>query len=448
MTTRLSNVHPSDTTKWPQGLGTFDIGAANEGSKILMYNETPLNLQLDFLNGSTDTLHAWEANFWPLDGDTKQVQWQIDADSLNVSTPPINAVFLTLYGSNEPIHGQYPMALVRQASVGNAGGIATSSVQTLSNENNPPTPILIIDIGNTSHTQLITIYNDGSFSYSVNISGTNHTLMQGSIANLLQLGMLGDLTQILGNLKVAGTFESVGTATHDGAATVTGVLTATAAAGSIVSQANVLNGGANLPAGRLGFAADGDILDGNSTVATYLKSRNSGGSIFLQSPGGTNIALFTSAGERINGGKWGVAADGDILDGSASTQTYIKTRSGGTVDGQGIIFQVPNGTEVAALTQGVTSSGARGNNGQLTVDQINFVTNEIRGVNTGHLSIAGNSAVTVNHGLDGSPAAVLLTTDQATSSGTNSAYSYTSTQFTAFNGAPTTTLDYRWWAYR
>ena len=71
----------------------------------------------------------------------------------------------------------------------------------------------------------------------------------------------------------------------------------------------------------------------------------------------------------------------------------------------------------------------------------------ITAINTGTVSVGATSTVVVNHGLGGTPAAVLVTTDQALSSGTNSAHSYTSTQFSLFNGAGAT-LVYRWVAYR
>src|SRR5438270_9585100 len=109
---RLPNVHPSDITLWPNGRGTFQIGSAGVSPKILMYNETPLNIDIDFLNGNTDVLHAWEARWWVLDGEVGEIEWAIDADSLNVTTPPVDAVFLTLYESGEKVEGQYPMALV------------------------------------------------------------------------------------------------------------------------------------------------------------------------------------------------------------------------------------------------------------------------------------------------------------------------------------------------
>src|SRR3989440_9773999 len=112
---RLPNTYPDDITKYPTKHGTFSIGSADEGSKVLFYNETPVNLDLDFYNGSTDVLHAWEANFWKLDGEVGDITWAIDIDSLNVVNPPINAVFATIFNPNETLNDKaYPMPLIRQ----------------------------------------------------------------------------------------------------------------------------------------------------------------------------------------------------------------------------------------------------------------------------------------------------------------------------------------------
>lgn len=134
--------------------------------------------------------------------------------------------------------------------------------------------------------------------------GTNYTVMAFDATTAEQLNILdgtaGELANIKSNTKVNGTFEATGAATMDSSLVVTGALTATNAS-SVVSQANTLNGGANLPAGRLGISSDGDILDANSATATFLKSRNSGGVIVCQIPNGTEIARVNSAGILMNG---------------------------------------------------------------------------------------------------------------------------------------------------
>lgn len=201
---RLPNVHPSDTSTWPNKIGTFDVGAANEGSKILIYNQTPLNIDLDFLNGSTDVIHAWEANWWRLDGDTKQIEWMIDADSLTVNPPPVDAVFLTLYQANENVPGTYPVSLLYQTSI---GGTVSTSGNSLSNEGNPINTE-VIDIGPTGLPKMLDLFND-HFIWSVVIGGVAHQVLRGQASGIpLQVGQANDVTEILGQLQIDQAFTT------------------------------------------------------------------------------------------------------------------------------------------------------------------------------------------------------------------------------------------------
>lgn len=198
---RLPNVNPSDTTKYPNGIGNLAIGAVNKNSKILLYNMSPLNIDLDFFDGNTDVIHAWEANYWVLSGETPDIEFQIDADSLNVSNPPISRLFMTLYGANEIVPGTYPMSIMHQTTVGNQGGV-TSSVGTLSQETNAA-GFETVDIGTSTNNKLIDIFNDGHFIWSVLQGAAAHQIMKGqSAGNPLQLGQAGDIVEMLGKLLI------------------------------------------------------------------------------------------------------------------------------------------------------------------------------------------------------------------------------------------------------
>jgi hypothetical protein len=59
------------------------------------------------------------------------------------------------------------------------------------------------DIGDTNFAQLYTLNNDGSCSWSVDRSGVKHQVLKTqAAANSLQLGQSGDVSEILGQLKV------------------------------------------------------------------------------------------------------------------------------------------------------------------------------------------------------------------------------------------------------
>lgn len=195
---RLPNTYPGDKVKWPNSRGTISIGAADAGSKVLFYNETPVNLDLDFYNGDTDVLHAWEANFWYLDGETADITWAIDVDSLNVVNPPINAVFSTIYNPEERLNDKaYPMPLIRQ--IGGQQAIV-SSASTVVNDGNALLQVIEATLQGHGSSDVI-INNDGSF-----------TLKGAGL-----LAAVGILIHILGNLTVDGTLTQTGAASFNAA---------------------------------------------------------------------------------------------------------------------------------------------------------------------------------------------------------------------------------------
>lgn len=155
-------------------------------------------------------------------------------------------------------------------------------------------------------------------------------------------------------------------------------------------------------------------VTGASTLTGAVIATNAANTIAASSlQGGANLPL----------GQLGVSGAGDILDASGNA-VYLKAASS-------IHLQIPNGTDVAILD----------NSGTLTLTKVAFHTGGIKDLNQGTISASG----TVNHGLSGSPSAVLMTPSSGSSTWTFGASSYTSTQFTAtLNSALTT----RWVAYR
>jgi hypothetical protein len=273
---RLPNVHPTNTVLYPNGIGMFAVGAANEGSKILLYNASPLSFQLDFLNGQTDTLHPWEANPWTLDGDTKQIQWTIDTDSLNVSTPPITTIFLTLYGAQEKLTGTYPVSLPYQTSLG--GGQTSTNVTSTNNA--------IVNDGNTAGTSIIEttvvgkasttiLTNDGILNLMTLIAGTLQQLIKTqAVGNPLLLGLATTITEVLGNLLVDGTLTVTGNSTLGGT-TGLGIVTCggglTMNGGSITLNGHTvigpmtLTGGLSLTSGDVTFGGHNALTVGQLT---------------------------------------------------------------------------------------------------------------------------------------------------------------------------------------
>lgn len=175
----------------------------NEPAHLRLFNDSGSTLKIRSDNGSLqDYVPAGAWPTYPIDASIAKIYFNVIGI---LPSPPVQLLMPTYY---EPFEEVPPTPTLGNSPVGIGGNVTTSSVQSLSNEDSPPTPVLIIDIGNTSHTQLITIYNDGSFSWSVFVGAVKHTLMQGSIANLLQLGMSGDTVNVLGALVVATTLAA------------------------------------------------------------------------------------------------------------------------------------------------------------------------------------------------------------------------------------------------
>ena len=143
--------------------------------------------------------------------------------------------------------------------------------------------------------------------------------------------------------------------------------------------------------------------------------------------------LTVTSDTLLSNGKLGTAATGDIIDASGA-DTSLKVR-GAT---NAIHLQAPAGTDVAtfAYNQITFNQGLQMANGHI----IQFNIGQIKDLNNG----TANSG-TINHGLTGTPAAVLCVCDTASSSATVGAYSYTSTQFGMTIGGA---LNGRWVAYR
>lgn len=112
------------------------------------------------------------------------------------------SLLTTVYNTGETPSITTPQPLVRQTFIPNTVG---TQVATLSNESNSSVT-LIIDIGQTGNAQLITINSDGSGSWSVLRAGVAHkifTINSGGVSPL-QIGQVGDSSEVLGKLFVDG----------------------------------------------------------------------------------------------------------------------------------------------------------------------------------------------------------------------------------------------------
>lgn len=190
----VGQIFKIDTAQVAQMTGGFYTNPSQIGT-VRIYNESGCGFRTVTKGGnsySADLIGGGVLDV-PVSPGTSEIDLTVQYILPNA---PVKILMPTFYAANEPLPAA---SMLGNSPIGISGSVATSSVQTLSNETSPPTPVLVIDVGNTINADLITIYNDGTFSWSV----AGHTLLQGSIANLLQLGKAGDITSVLGKLNVA-----------------------------------------------------------------------------------------------------------------------------------------------------------------------------------------------------------------------------------------------------
>jgi hypothetical protein len=118
--------------------------------------------------------------------------------------PPVSLLTPVYYSPGEEIPSGYTLG---NSPIGIGGTVQTSSVQTLSNEGG--TSGLVIDIGDATFPQLLTIFQDGHALWSVDQTGTKHQAIKINASGTpLQLGQAADVTEILGILQPDGNINA------------------------------------------------------------------------------------------------------------------------------------------------------------------------------------------------------------------------------------------------
>lgn len=241
---------------------------------LRLYNESGAGLDIVFSNGHGETVPAGAWPMFEIEPETQTFTWMI---TYVLPNAPVATMKMVYYF---PYEGVPPTPALGNSPIGITGGVSTSSVQTLSNENNPANQ-LVIDVGDTGNVNLYTLYTDGHALWKVDASGVLHQVFKvNTAANFLQLGQAGDITEVLGALKVDQGLEIVGAVTADVTELITGVLTAPGAniLGAIgvlthilgtltVDQASTLTGVVTAPAANiLGTAGNLQHILGTLTV--------------------------------------------------------------------------------------------------------------------------------------------------------------------------------------
>jgi hypothetical protein len=412
----------------------INVGSADSGQKILLSNMSNNNLVLQFGDGSSDILHAGQANYWVLENICPQIEWSI-ASTLNLLNIPCVLCTAVLYNAHEPITGVYPCDVAYFTSIGNPLGVSTNVTSTSSalvNDGNTAGTVFIESTVTGQSNSSLTVTNDGMLTLKTVIGGVlAQQIKTQATGNGLLLGNAGTGTEVVGSLIV------------DQNATITGWISGT-------MKSNLYEDG-------LGNS----ILAITAGATTRLQAPTT---VAIQVPVGSSIATFNSTGASItgsiivsgshstDGGAISSNGSGALTVGSLITNVLNDTGGNGVlsitagtttrVQSPGTVaIQIPAGTNVMTMNatgvnviQPITTNGAF--LGAMSVGS----TDVIHGFK--HGSVSGTSG-TVTHGLGATPFWVGLIVDSGSATDAVATGNYTST---TFDWKCSVSATHRWFA--
>ena len=314
---------------------------------VRLHNNSKFGLYIAFQQeGHSDHLDPGAWRTYDLIPGESGVNWQVEA--IMNATAPIAILSATYYAPGENVDDP--------GTLGNSpiGGTAITTGQTLSNEGNPSN-LLVIDMGDVTFNQLVTIYNDGHSVWAVDQAGVKHQVFKiQTTGNPLQLGQAGDTTDVLGTLTaVAVKCNSFRDNTNGNLA-----LDLSAGTGAVtLPQLATLSLGASLPnnialQSLSAAAAAFNLLSVDASNKTHLRSGAVGAEVNFQDSAGTMLGWFNSGGGGVQAGKFQ----------AAGTNGGITLVVGGISRISVISFTTANGTTAAiAHNLGTTPDAIFGN---------------------------------------------------------------------------------------
>lgn len=223
------------------------------GGSIVLINKSPYELWVTFESRDTMDVPAWTARLYQTCERVTAVTWQYAQGwtPSGQSGAPSSLVSLELYGPQEKVPENYPVALTRLVSVGNQ--LSTTGSTSMKNDGQAPGTSLIEATPSDQAASAIQINNDGSGLWKILSAGALRTLLNIVRGNAttgkasIQLGDNGDTT-------ITTFYGTVGAGSAVPASTVAGDLT-----GATLPTANIDAGA--LPAGVTiaGSQVTGDI---------------------------------------------------------------------------------------------------------------------------------------------------------------------------------------------
>lgn len=268
------------------------------GGAVVIINKSAYELWLSFDSRDVMDVPAWTARLYKTCERVAQVTWAYAngwTPSGQTSGAPSSLVSLELYGPQEQVPENYPVALTRLVSVGNQ--VSTSSGASMKNDGNAPGTSIVEATPSDQASSAIQEYNDGSGYRKVLSAGSQRTLLNVVRGNattgkaVIDLGDAGDLTITTyhGQFDAACSFP----VTQIGA----GTLPAGVSVPTSRLAAGALPAGVTLPASQLsaGTAPTGvDLTSVNSDGGT-LTSDGAGTLTAAPTPNATNKGLVVGS---------------------------------------------------------------------------------------------------------------------------------------------------------
>lgn len=194
---------------------TFNAGFSSGQGRIVVWNESSVNLQLSWGSFST-YCPAWMGNLYCLDVNNVNITWS-QQSILNASGAPASQVIVEAYDAGECIDEVFPVALTRQFNIGNQVNTVSGSATNIQNDGNAGGTQFIESTPTGASSSTVSFDNNGNVTIKGNNSGVLTTLLQliagGSPA--VQVAALNVLTTMLGGLTVNQNLSVVGTTRLD-----------------------------------------------------------------------------------------------------------------------------------------------------------------------------------------------------------------------------------------
>lgn len=158
----------------------FNTNFPQNQGRIVVWNESPVNLFLTWGSNNKAYVGAWTARLFRIVASSVLVTWT-QQSVLNTSGSPASQVIVEAYQDNEQILGTYPASLVRQTNVGNSitvnsGGLTVAN--ELQNDTSPGGTTIIESTPSGAASSTIKADNNGNMTLAQNVSGTISTLFQ------------------------------------------------------------------------------------------------------------------------------------------------------------------------------------------------------------------------------------------------------------------------------